>query len=1075
MYRPPQNCNRVKSIKKKFENIENQSETVNVGPSKPFTSAKKLLAPLTENSLNGFSREHNARSSIPQRAAQPSLSRQLSDPAKRNIKRTPAFRVDKSAEDSPVRPTSLFQTKIKQFNRVKCGKELDSPSDDSTGGLKCDLIEFDKHTVSCDSVSLKENSSFLYPRNKLDVYSSTNKTEVPRNKRASLIKSKSSQDFQYVRKKFDDEPENLSTEILSTANIDLSLLYTQPIPKSLRHKTTETNCTSKIDNIYTKSTLQLTDNDKKEFLNSLQRVLARQDLPGGLTDSLRVALKKPLPKGPAPQKPPRTFQHCAEAVINEKRKTPKKGDPRYMLNKLEMALKNNKLRVRKQLPRVEVCSTTSGEDSDDSLLFRSKSCRSVHKEDTEDGGFDNLLGEFNCFGGFGGCGNPGYQRLKEPSASFFVSASPEKEHIYDEPVRRKSSEVESEKTKNRNSLYYMSTALIPEDTGQNGGGPSNLKGATMDDSKAELSSSRVNRQISAEDSSLSSFTSDLDSNPSPVADDPHAKIRFLIENFEKRRQTLPKVNGEDREGEPARSFSVSSDSASRVEALKDSLRKTLDRSFNSDASLAGARESDSENFEDGKVSRMVERFHTFQKSAPKYQQPSVNTDTLFDCCLVIEKVQDCVRIKFKFPENVDIPKNIEYLCFPESPESPPLEGTSTAQSYTLLITSETGVRTYGYCRRVLPEGSNHCLPLVYCILSKYRLPRFYKKVLLELESRHGMQNKYRDRLISQFYFKKIPKPGDSITINLSGLDGGGDKTSAFEGSLDLTSFIQVNKTGEYGTLTHKRTEIFVSPNDAVAPNFVSYDGAKTELVLTMHDARYEVAELKRLHKLPADVLLKIFSSLLLERKVILISSVISELSSCVDSLQSILYPFTWCHTFIPIIPEPLWDILDCPTPIVCGVLSQDAMEGRHVENAIVVNVDTKSVLIEEGDELKILSGSLHKVWRQFMTLASNIQSNEFVYSFYLADAYLSVFITCFKSYKQYVVEGQFLKDELIKNAKTKGIRRFLKMFTETGMFQGFVDAALHNPDTLALFDKKIELFGSDQSSSILDKLIEWHR
>lgn len=134
-------------------------------------------------------------------------------------------------------------------------------------------------------------------------------------------------------------------------------------------------------------------------------------------------------------------------------------------------------------------------------------------------------------------------------------------------------------------------------------------------------------------------------------------------------------------------------------------------------------------------------------------------------------------------------------------------------------------------------------------------------------------------------------------------------------------------------------------------------GHKTELVLTLHsDTRYEDADLKKLHKLPSDILLKIFSSLLLERKVILISSTIryhdsfyfcwreieadffSELSSCVDSLQSILYPFTWYHTFIPILPQSLWDIVESPTPVVCGVLSAEAVEDRHIENVRVYAV-----------------------------------------------------------------------------------------------------------------------------------------
>lgn len=49
------------------------------------------------------------------------------------------------------------------------------------------------------------------------------------------------------------------------------------------------------------------------------------------------------------------------------------------------------------------------------------------------------------------------------------------------------------------------------------------------------------------------------------------------------------------------------------------------------------------------------------------------------------------------------------------------------------------------------------------------------------------------------------------------------------------------------------------------------------------------------------------------------------------------------------------------------------------------------------------------------------------------------------------------------------------MFTETCMFSAFIDSALNNPESLSMFDKKIELYGSDESSHILDKLIEWNR
>ena len=84
-----------------------------------------------------------------------------------------------------------------------------------------------------------------------------------------------------------------------------------------------------------------------------------------------------------------------------------------------------------------------------------------------------------------------------------------------------------------------------------------------------------------------------------------------------------------------------------------------------------------------------------------------------------------------------IPHRIEDLCYPEV-ASGPLDISDNAQCYTLVITNDKGERTFGYCRRVIPEGSTKCIPLAYCLLSKHRAPRFYKKILKELESVNGV-------------------------------------------------------------------------------------------------------------------------------------------------------------------------------------------------------------------------------------------------------------------------------------------------------------------------------------------------
>lgn len=51
------------------------------------------------------------------------------------------------------------------------------------------------------------------------------------------------------------------------------------------------------------------------------------------------------------------------------------------------------------------------------------------------------------------------------------------------------------------------------------------------------------------------------------------------------------------------------------------------------------------------------------------------------------------------------------------------------------------------------------------------------------------------------------------------------------------------------------------------------------------------------------------------------SSIISTLSSCMHAVVALLYPFSWQHTFIPVLPGSMLDIVCCPTPFLVGLLS----------------------------------------------------------------------------------------------------------------------------------------------------------
>lgn len=53
----------------------------------------------------------------------------------------------------------------------------------------------------------------------------------------------------------------------------------------------------------------------------------------------------------------------------------------------------------------------------------------------------------------------------------------------------------------------------------------------------------------------------------------------------------------------------------------------------------------------------------------------------------------------------------------------------------------------------------------------------------------------------------------------------------------------------------------------------------------------------------------------------LLSSVASTLSKCGHAVVATLYPFTWQHTYIPVLPASMIDIVCSPTPFLIGILS----------------------------------------------------------------------------------------------------------------------------------------------------------
>ena len=63
----------------------------------------------------------------------------------------------------------------------------------------------------------------------------------------------------------------------------------------------------------------------------------------------------------------------------------------------------------------------------------------------------------------------------------------------------------------------------------------------------------------------------------------------------------------------------------------------------------------------------------------------------------------------------------------------------------------------------------------------------------------------------------------------------------------------------------------------------------------------------------------LLESILAEKKILFTSKHIALLTLCAESVISLMYPLSWQHIFIPVLPSQLIGYLQAPVPFIVGV------------------------------------------------------------------------------------------------------------------------------------------------------------
>uniref|UniRef100_A0A8C8RFN1 DENN domain containing 2A n=1 Tax=Pelusios castaneus TaxID=367368 RepID=A0A8C8RFN1_9SAUR len=264
---------------------------------------------------------------------------------------------------------------------------------------------------------------------------------------------------------------------------------------------------------------------------------------------------------------------------------------------------------------------------------------------------------------------------------------------------------------------------------------------------------------------------------------------------------------------------------------------------------------------------------------------------------------------FKFMrEAEDQLKAIPQFCFPDAKDWAPIYQFSS-ETFSFVLTGEDGSRRFGYCRRLLPNGKGKRLPEVYCIVSRLGCFNLFSKILDEVEKRREISPALVQPLMRSVMEAPFPALGRTITVK----------------------------------------------------NFLPGSGTEVIELRRPLDSRLEHVDFESLFSsLSVRHLSRVFASLLLERRVVLIADKLSTLSKCCHAMVALLYPFTWQHTYIPVLPPSMIDIVCSPTPFLIGLLSSSLprLKELPVEEVLLVDLVNNRFLRQMEDEDSILPRKL---------------------------------------------------------------------------------------------------------------------
>ena len=245
----------------------------------------------------------------------------------------------------------------------------------------------------------------------------------------------------------------------------------------------------------------------------------------------------------------------------------------------------------------------------------------------------------------------------------------------------------------------------------------------------------------------------------------------------------------------------------------------------------------------------------------------------------------------------------------------------------------------------------------------------------------------------------------------------------------------------------------------------------------MYDIKVVNRNISKLFSLNIDNILIIYRLMLFEKKILFIDDDYTRLSLVTDNFISLLYPFQWVHTYIPIMSDQMLQYLEAFLPFVNGIneslmpLVTKIFEENQNENdeevfLIYINdnkIKLGSYLINYNKKFskylqdnvpnlpiqmeKQLKNQLKKIKDELDSLLKNSKRNkkvnleEFDFDLKIRNIFIEMYVEMFHDFYKYITildeDVAFNKSLFLQKIINNNDKRFYNEFLDTQLFQQF--------------------------------------